>query len=102
MYLLHRYETDYGIYNHDADKNPDSMALVRMHPAEDTYTGGRLAERTRQFAEREVAKFFNISLIEFLDLPSFYCLDLLRVSREMQAKAARHANNIIDEVEGRT
>lgn len=78
LLLLHRYETDFGIYNHDLsndDENP--LALIRMHPKEDAYTGSRLAERLRQYHERHVYEVTHMPFDSFLQLPRHMVMDIL-------------------------
>lgn len=88
LLLLHRYETDYGIYNHDTsnfEENP--LALIRMHPKEDAYTGSRLAERLRQYHERHVYDVTHMSFDKFLELPRHMVTDILEYAdRQLRDK----------------
>jgi hypothetical protein len=78
LLLLHRYETDFGIFNHDlADDELDPLALIRMHPKEDAYTGSYLAERLRQYNTRHVWEVTKMSFDKLLELPRHMVMDIL-------------------------
>ncbi|BDD79880.1 hypothetical protein [Burkholderia phage FLC9] len=78
LLLLHRYETDFGIFNHDlADDELDPLALIRMHPREDAYTGSFLAERLRQYNTRHVYEVTKMPFDRFLELPRHMVMDIL-------------------------
>jgi hypothetical protein len=98
LLLLHRYETDYGIFNHDlVDEETDPMALIRMHHKEDAYTGSYLAERARQYYRRQVWEVTKMPLDSFLALPRHMVLDILEMAdQELQARTKimqNEANN---------
>jgi hypothetical protein len=88
LLMLHRYETDWGIYNHDlSDDETDPLALIRMHSREDAYTGSYLSERIRQFHQRHVWEVAKCSLPEFLQLPRHMVMDILEYAdKELRAR----------------
>lgn len=101
--LLHRYETDFGIYNHDIsdfEKNP--LALIRMHSREDSYTGSHLAERIRQYHERQVWEITHEPLSAFLNYPRHMVLDILeladKVLRDKTATLVKEGKVLEDRV----
>lgn len=78
---LERYETLFGIHDHSMnDDFEHPFSVVELHPAEDTLTHSRLFERIQQYHEREINKYWSLSLIEFLNLPTFVVLHLLELS----------------------
>lgn len=78
LLLMHRYETDFGIYNHDMnDDVRDPLALIRMHSKEDAYTGSYMAERIRQYHQRHVYDVTHMSFDAFLQLPRHMVMDIL-------------------------
>jgi len=79
LLLLHRYETKYKIYNHDAsDDSQNPLALVRMHWSEDTISTSRTSERDQQFIDLEVHRWTGMSLKEFLDFPTWRVTSILK------------------------
>lgn len=103
--LLHRYETDFGIYNHDIsdfEKNP--LALIRMHSREDSYTGSHLAERIRQYHDRHVWEVTHDPLHVFLNYPRHMVLDILELAdkalRDKTAALVKEGKALEDRVAG--
>lgn len=86
--MLHRYETDWGIYNHDlSDDETDPLALIRMHPREDAYTGSYLSERIRQYHQRHVWEVTHEPLSVFLSYPRHMVMDILEYAdKELRAR----------------
>ena len=103
LLLLHRYESDFGIYNHDiSDFERNPLALIRMHPREDSYTGSYLAERIRQYHERNVWDIIHEPLSVFLSYPRHMVLDILelaeQVLRDRTAALAKEGKVLEDRV----
>lgn len=88
LLLLHRYETDWGIYNHDlSDDETDPLALIRMHSKEDAYTGSYLSERIRQYHQRHVWEVTKMDFERFLSLPRHMVMDILEYAdKELRAR----------------
>lgn len=86
--MLHRYETDWGIYNHDlSDDETDPLALIRMHSREDAYTGSYLSERIRQYHQRHVWEVTHEPLSVFLSYPRHMVMDILEYAdKELRAR----------------
>jgi hypothetical protein len=101
LLLLHRYETDYGIYNHDlSDFDSNPMALIRMHPREDSYTGSHLAERIRQYHERHVFDVIHEPLSVFLSYPRHMVMDILEYADKVmrdKTKALANEGNALEQ-----
>ena len=98
LFLLDRYDTIFGICNHDLADPSKTLLHVAMHAAEDFTSGSLLYERLDQFADLQVGKFFNISLTEFLELPSDVCTHLLEKSASMQKTEGTLAGNMLDQL----
>jgi hypothetical protein len=100
MLMRERYETVYGIHNHDAEVSNGNpyrpLALVAMHECEDSSTGSVLYERIELFAIREVPKYFGLSLKEFLEFPTDYCLHILEVCMRRQTKDSNAAQQALN------
>jgi hypothetical protein len=73
---LSAYQTEYGIYNHQAPDHTRPLALVAMHPKEDVLEGGPLFSHIRRYHQHQIQQHFRLSLVEFLELPP-YLVDLL-------------------------
>ena len=69
QYLLEQYETRYGVFDHDASKDP--LALVYFNESESAVIGSLLQRRMTQYREREVKDIFGLSWSEFLARPHF-------------------------------
>lgn len=94
LILIDAYETTYGIYNHadEAANKGRPLGLIAMHPKEDFSTHSALYNTIRRFKKYKVGNQdnFNISLIEFLQLPkdiSDLVLDIM--AKESIEEAAR-------------
>ena len=96
--LLDRYETIYGIYNHDHEDPARPWALVAMHEAEDVVSGSQLHERMEQFVEKEVHKWFGISWLEFIEQPTDACIKMLEISARHQAVGDKTATAILSQL----
>ena len=97
--MLHRYETDYGIYNHDADRNPYSLALVAMHPAENPMPGCKLYERMRRFAKSKVGDVFHISFTDFIQLPTHMVLEMFQIAEDVTKANNTVTDSVVSEME---
>lgn len=88
LLLLHRYESDFGIYNHDlSDDTRDPLALIRMHPKEDVFTGSYLAERLKLYHERHVYDVTHMDFERFLNLPRYLVMEILEYAdRQLRDK----------------
>lgn len=98
LLLRDRYETIYGIYNHDLGAVDRPMISVAMHSAEDVSTGSLLDERIAMFAEKQVGKWFNISLTEFLDYPPDIVLKILEISTKQQNTEGSVTANVLNQL----
>jgi hypothetical protein len=94
-----KYETTFGIYNHDTKMEDRPWALVAMQDSEDTCENSLLYEKTRQFALFKTGKHFNISIKEFFEFPTDYCDYLLEVSEKLTKEESEIASDILDDLE---
>ena len=99
LVLLELYENTYGIYNHAVFDPDRPMANVAMHPAEDVSAGSLLDERIEQFADRQVSKFFGMSLTEFLQYPTELCMRILEICGRKQKYENTVAGNALAALE---
>ena len=101
LLLLDRYETTYGICDHVAVGASRPLALVAMHDAEDSTSGGLLYERIEQYQIKQVSKHFGISLTEFLNFPRDICLKILELSSKQVNAEGAMAENILNRIENK-
>jgi hypothetical protein len=86
LMLIEEYETNFGIYDHNLENADHPLALLEMHPMEDTVTCSLMYERIEQFAQVDVSKRFGLNFIDFLSLPRDYCEKMLEVASKMKGK----------------
>lgn len=89
------YDTEYGIYNHLNRSRKRPLASVAMHEAEDINTGSLLEEVLRIYTQKNIKDIFNLSLLEYLDLPRDIIQMLNTIADETMAK--RHST--VDDIE---
>lgn len=82
--LRDRYETLYGIHNHEVVDANHQIPLAAMWDCEDARTGSLMDERMSQFAEKHVGKHFNISWPEFMELPTDQCYRMLEIASKLK------------------
>lgn len=86
QWMLHRYETDHGIFNHDKDLSNNYLSLVAQHPTEDTSFGDLLYERLEQYMDARVNHYTGLSFNEFMDNPRHFVQRILERCRARAAK----------------
>lgn len=70
------YETRFGLYNHSApDRNP--LSSILMNPGEEYLIDSPIRDLIEEFAVYNYGELWNISLIEFINLPRPY-VELIR------------------------
>lgn len=98
---LHRYETDNGLFDHDHDTDPMSMALLRQHPAESLSIGSRFRERARMFANSQVYKHFGVSWDAFIKMTPKQCDTLLEIAEDLAAAEHRAMQGVRDSLDAK-
>lgn len=91
--LRQKYETAFGIYDHEGPDGEHPLALVMHNWSEDNVSYGRLRERMESFAEHNVGKYFNISFKDFIDMPTYSCDMMLEIAESMQARLEGSMNS---------
>lgn len=100
LILLEHYESAFRIYDHHHEDPERPLALIEMHPAEDTTTCSLLYERMEQFAVNEVAKRFNISFNQFLEFPKDMVDEMMAISARMRNKEDTDTANVLRNLQG--
>lgn len=95
LLLRDMYETTYGIYNHNLDRDEDLLSLVSMREVEDPTIGGLMYERIRQYFKREIYRFTGYTPTQFLELPT----DLVNYMVEQAVKQQATNHTVAKDVE---
>lgn len=98
LLLRDRYETVYGIYNHEDPYGNRSLPLVGMHWAEDTVTGCSLYEMIDMYVNHDIMKHFGLSLTDFLDLPTYVVTHLFETAAKLQKSPNRAVQDLLNEM----
>lgn len=98
LLLREMYETQYGIFNHDAPGAAKAapLALVAMHRKEDAYSYSMERHYLWKFRQYKLNEKWGLSLNDWLSLPFFMACDLLEIEqriamRENELLKAREA-----------
>ena len=91
--LRQKYETAFGIYDHEGPDGEHPLALVMHNWSEDNVSYGRLRERMEAFAEHSTGKWFNTSFKEFIDMPTYVCDMMLEIAENMQNRLESSVNS---------
>ena len=97
--LRDAYDTSYGIYDHSAQNPNRPMALVGMHPAENTTYHSRLYNTIRRYKTYDIKTAFGLSLVEFLELPREISSFLLNLQAESKQSENSKQQRALDELE---
>jgi hypothetical protein len=70
QYLISRYESTFGIFDHTSDTDPYSLQLIAQHPKEVIFDErSPHFERMYQFIHMEIKEHTGMDMIEYLSLP---------------------------------
>lgn len=97
--LLTMYDTHYGIYDHLMVRPPIKtrpLALVALHECEENGDTSTVNELITNYLDRDIGKFFGLSLTEFLDLPREYITKLLELALKKQQTETNIVNGLSD------
>lgn len=96
LLLRETYDKSYGIFNHDAVSEARPYSIVAMHWAEDTTSTSPLHACFEEFARKEVPKYFQLSLTEFLKLPREACKRILEVCDKLRKEEETRTNKSLN------
>jgi len=92
------YETEFNIYNHLRSGNRP-LASVAYFECEDFTDNCQLPDMTTIYIDKDIGKLFNLSLLEFLELPSSVCDTLIKTSDDHRATKKHLMDDIESEFE---
>ncbi len=84
LVLRDRYETLYGIHDHAIEDPTRPIPMAAHWDAEDAFSGSLLDERLEHFVDKQVGKWFNISLPEFLELPTEIVTRMIEIATKQK------------------
>lgn len=98
MILLEAYDITFRIYNHELQAQ-SPLDYIKMHPGEDYCQHSLLYARIREFARKRVGRVFNISLVEFLDLPRDICDYMIDVAVDQMNDESQTMEQLREDLE---
>lgn len=98
LLLRDSYETMFGIYNHETAPLDRELAIMAMHPAEDAHTDSLLYERIEQFGQKQVTKYFGLSLTEFLEYPRDLVFKVLEECEKLRTKESTDTQKVLNQL----
>lgn len=93
------YETRYGIFDHfspEAKAKPMLSNTVKFGSGEELEL--LYEEKATLYVRKQIKKYFDYSLEEFLDLPRYQIQSLLRVADEVSKKDRDEQNSIEEQM----
>ena len=93
LVLIGLYHEHFGICNHNDPLAPP-MPELAYHELEDTMAGNLLFELPKMYKDKAIHKHFNISLMEFMDLPMFYIDHLCELADQYSKREYEIAQQI--------
>lgn len=69
MVLGDLYETEFGIYNHNAKVGSRPLSTVAFHPSEDPNEGSLLEDLAARYIRRGIKDIWDMSLTEYMNNP---------------------------------
>mgnify|MGYP000137228693 FL=1 len=97
LYGIERYETEYGIFDHD--KTDDSLAVMLMHEAENPLAFSMTTRRMVEYFDKEIEKFYGLSYTDWLRLPRNVLEESIRLVDKRQAELNRIRENDLRRLE---
>lgn len=96
LLLRERYETYYGIFNHDDESAGKlrPLALAALHPKEDSFRYSLRHRLMWRFRDYEIGKHWNLSYKEFMELPweetqAIFQIEQRRAQQQLREEEAR-------------
>jgi hypothetical protein len=74
----------------------EGLDLVAQRDVENSSHLCSLYERIDTFARLKVSKHFGISFVDFIELPSDVCKQILKVSAKMESKKEEDAETLLN------
>lgn len=106
MVFREKYDTTFGIYNHDDGDPERELAAVEMHWPESTLIGSKLYERMKEYDEAGIYEYFKLTLTDFLaQSPHVVDFQIKYAVKKKTAEAERMqaaTNKLQADIDGKT
>lgn len=89
---LMAYQTDYGIFDHTVGDPTRPLALMAMHPKENTFEGGPVLSLIRRFHNFKIQDL-GVSMTEFFGLPYSQAMFLFELAEHNMTKNTTAVSN---------
>lgn len=100
LFLRMRYETTFGIYDHDAPDNPEvPWPLLAMSPKESLSALDPLDFRLDQYAENQVMQIFGIPFDELIKFPRASFLKVIHSAKKHSSRMNASSSNVLKNLE---
>uniref|UniRef100_A0AAU7PFI9 Uncharacterized protein n=1 Tax=Burkholderia phage vB_BgluM-SURPRISE13 TaxID=3159457 RepID=A0AAU7PFI9_9VIRU len=100
LFMRMKYETAFGIYNHDLPDDPKvPWPLLFCSPREDLAVADPLDFRLDQFAENRVHEIFGFSFDELIHYPRRDFLKVMNSAKKHSAKMYGQGNGFLKKLE---
>ena len=99
--LMDRYETTFGIRNHDAEIGEDAQhpfGVILFNEKEDVISGGAMYERMVAYHDKNIREHFGLSFNEFIDQPSWRVELMLKLATGWVRKATASAEAALNQL----
>lgn len=90
LYMMERYETAYGIHDHDINpaEKEDSLAILGCWSAEKPNKYSYRQKRMREYIRYDVQKWMGLNYDEFLSRPRYILEEILDMCNQLQKEEA--------------
>lgn len=95
IFLYDMYEISSGVFDHTNQAKTKPLSSVAMHESEDNYYTSSLYQGIELYTKLEIREVFNLSLVEFMNLPK----DIHRMVCEISAKRSKEKNAALSSVQ---
>lgn len=75
------------------------LASIALHESENTFTTSRLAAAIETFVLKDISKYTNLTLMEYLNLPHDYVIMINMAVQLKRRQIDSVGNNLVNELE---
>jgi hypothetical protein len=91
--MMDLYEREFGIFHHGGqDANP--LSSVLMHEEEEVWVDSPLRDLLEDFAVFDMGSLWNVSLIEYLNLPMPYTQLMQKIKEDVMKKKSEMISSV--------
>lgn len=98
LLMREAYEQAYGIYDHERFSNARPLAVVAMHPKENTSAYSTLYRMFYKYQHLEILKRWGLTIGEFLSYPREYVELMFKIADEQIMKEAPQVERALKDI----